>query len=268
MSSDLPAEQGKRARSPSFPYIGLGKALERVQVLYEKAKQNEVRVADVAQNWGLAPKSSSLDRNVAALLAYGLVDDNGGGDARKIKLSESGYRILEDKRAGVKEELLAKAALKPKAVADYAQLWAGGRPDDSHSVSHLMFEGGFTDEGARIFLRVFDETIRFASTCSADKDSDSNQTIGRDKEMGPAANTPATDGLPPTPARSLPPVAPGMRQAVFALDEGDVSMTFPAGLTVDGFQELADYLDIFLRKARRQKEQEALEAAKKEDGLS
>ncbi|MCC7426091.1 MAG: hypothetical protein IT557_04235 [Alphaproteobacteria bacterium] len=161
--SQEPEAAKQRDRSPAFPYIGLDKALERTRVLFDKAKRFDVRVADIAIDWGLTPKSSATDRTVAALVAFGLAETAGAGDAKKIKISEAGWRILEDARPGVKEELLAKAAVKPKAIADYSERWRDGRPDDTHAISDLRFDGGFTEDGARIFLRVFDETVKFAS---------------------------------------------------------------------------------------------------------
>ncbi len=71
------ADSSKRSRSPSFPYISLATALERIQIMNTKAKRNEVRVFDIANDWDFKPKSSSLDRNVAALLPLGLIDYNG-----------------------------------------------------------------------------------------------------------------------------------------------------------------------------------------------
>src|SRR5690606_7706410 len=116
---DQDTTSNKRDRSPAFPYVGLAKALQRVEQLYEKARHHEVRVADVAKDWGLTAKSSATIRTVAALLAFGLIEDNGSGEARKIKISDTGRRILDDKRPGVREELIAKAALRPKVFAEY-----------------------------------------------------------------------------------------------------------------------------------------------------
>jgi hypothetical protein len=186
------ATPAKRDRSPSFPYLGLAKALERLTTLFDKAKRHEVRVADVAKDWGLTAKSSSLDRNVAALLAYGLIEDSGSGEARKIKISDAGLRILEDKRPGVREKLLADAALKPRIIAEYAQLWKDGRPDEAHTLSLLKFEGNFTDEGARMFLRVFDETIAFAN--SGKTESSADNTHGHEPDPAAAGKVSAQIG--------------------------------------------------------------------------
>lgn len=173
-------DASKRDRSPKFPYIGLGKAVDRIEVLYSKVKRYEARVADIAKDWGLSPKSSSTDRTVAALQSFGLIEDSGSGDNRKIKLSELGARIIADQRPGIRDTLLAEAALKPPIISEYARRWGGGRPDDAHALSQLQFEGKFSEEGARMFLRVFDETIRYA--ISGKPDSKAVETADRDRE--------------------------------------------------------------------------------------
>jgi hypothetical protein len=38
---------------------------------------------------------------------------------------------------------------------------------------------------------------------------------------------------------------------LFNLEEGPVALTFPASLSTDSYQDLADYLSLFLRKAKR-----------------
>jgi hypothetical protein len=43
----------------------------------------------------------------------------------------------------------------------------------------------------------------------------------------------------------------GMRKAVFALAEGDVTLTFPEGLSAESVEDLEGYIEILLRKVRR-----------------
>jgi hypothetical protein len=42
-----------------------------------------------------------------------------------------------------------------------------------------------------------------------------------------------------------------MRREVFALDEGDVILTFPDSLSATSFHDLQGYLQLFMRKAQR-----------------
>jgi hypothetical protein len=43
---------------------------------------------------------------------------------------------------------------------------------------------------------------------------------------------------------------PGTRRAIFPLDDGDVTLTFPEGLSTEALTDLDDYLKIFLKKER------------------
>lgn len=248
MTDAATKDVGKRDRSPKFPYIGLAKALERIEVLYSKVKRSEARIVDISKDWGVSATSSATDRTVAAIQSFGLVEDAGSGENRKIKLSEFGARILADARPGVRESLLSEAALKPAIIAEYARRWSGGRPDDAHALSQLQFEGGFTADGAKIFLRVFDETIRFSQTRWPDKAPD-NEVLEApvtpesepDKVLDERAATPLT---PPEPKS-------GMKQDVFSLREGNVVLQWPDGLSAESYQDLEDWTKLLLRKIKR-----------------
>ena len=47
------------------------------------------------------------------------------------------------------------------------------------------------------------------------------------------------------------PPKPGMLQEVFTLTEGPVTLTFPEALSTASYEDLKDYFDLFLRKAKR-----------------
>ena len=204
----------RRDRSPSFPYIPLAAAIDRTRQLYEKAKRYEARIADAATAWQLGTKSSSTLQTAAALLAFGLAEDSGSGEGRKIKVSDLGWRILEDKRPGAWERGLAEAALKPKMIAEYAtEHWKDGRPDDGICISELMIERGFNDEAAARFLRVFDATIRYAGLRDSDSLPDSKtESAGLDNERKHDPVVP-----PPT----LPKVGDYVRWASAPFDQRD-----------------------------------------------
>lgn len=160
--------QRKKERSPSFPFIGLPKALDRARELYQHAKRHEVRIVDVAAAWKTGAKSSGTLQTIGALLAFGLLEDQGSGDARKVKITDLGFRALEDQRPGARDSALREAALRPKLIADYVERWRDGRPADPICLSELRIERGFTEDGARSFLRVFDDTVSFAKGPSSD----------------------------------------------------------------------------------------------------
>ncbi len=153
--------KAKRDRSPSFPFIGLGKAVSRTQQFYEQAKRFDARIADAAKAWELGATSSATLQTAAALLAYGLLEDSGSSGDRKLKISDLGFKILVDQRPGEKEAALSEAALKPKLIAEMAEIWKDGRPADALCISELRLDRGFSEESAEKFLKVFDDTIQY-----------------------------------------------------------------------------------------------------------
>jgi hypothetical protein len=69
----------------------------------------------------------------------------------------------------------------------------------------------------------------------------------------PQGQTPPKPGAPaPLP---MPP-KPGMLQEVFTLTEGPVTLTFPEALSGASYEDLKDYFDLFLRKAKRRADAE------------
>jgi hypothetical protein len=56
---------------------------------------------------------------------------------------------------------------------------------------------------------------------------------------------------PPRQASATEASPSGMRREIFGLDEGEVVLTFPENLSAESYQDLADHLELFLRKAKR-----------------
>lgn len=173
--------KGKKERSPSFPFIGLTRALERVRSVYANAKRHEVRMVDLAAAWDLGVKSSGTLQTVAALLAYGLLEDQGAGEARKFKVTDLAFKALEDQRPGQREAALAEAAVKPRLIAEYVEKWKDGRPADGICISELRIDRSFTDDGAKLFLKVFDDTAAFTKGAESDKKSDVSKPLDGQK---------------------------------------------------------------------------------------
>lgn len=161
MDNDLTSKP-KKERSPSFPFISLRKCIERAQALYDNHRREPARLAVVAPSWGYSPKSSGVLQTAAALKQFGLIDDLGSGDDRKIVLTKLGHTILADARPGVREAALKDAARSSTMIAEYLPRWVPTRPSDAHCISELHLDRGFTEDAARSFLRIFDETISYA----------------------------------------------------------------------------------------------------------
>lgn len=296
----------KKDRSPSFPFITLSKAVERARELYTAARRHEMRLPDAARAMGYGGKSSGAIQSLAALIAYGLLEDSGTGEARKFRVSDLGFKLLEDQRPGARTAALAEAAMSPKLIADYFSHWGMERPADGICTSELRIEGGFTEDGAKAFLRVFDDAIGYIKVGDPDKELDTkDETCGGGK---PSDQRPAVGDLvrveaggqiihervmvrglaeregqiwvflegtetgqkveevtvigKKTPAPMTPPVLPltlandsvvgtGDEMDRFTVDEGVVTIAFPSGMTTDSVDELEQFFQLFIKKAKR-----------------
>jgi hypothetical protein len=185
-------DRARKERSPSFPFISLKKAVERLKEMAEAHRRSQARMVAVGATWGYAAKSSGLLQTVAALKAFGLIDDIGGGPDRKIQVSDLGWRILHDARPGALEAAIRESALKPRLIAEYAAQWVPERPSDAHCLSELQLDRGFNDVAAKLFLKVFDETITYANLKNGDNlspvlDQEENAVEGAVEGPGPTS---------------------------------------------------------------------------------
>lgn len=177
-------QKPKKDRSPQFPFIPLSKAIERAREFETQYTTHEARIAGAVKTWGYAEKSSGGIQTIAALCGYGLMDDNGSGPDRKLKISDLGRRILKEARPDQRQEAVKKAALKPKIIAEFWAIWGISRPPDHECVSTLHLDRGFKEEAARKFLSVYDGTIKFAGLSKSDNITDDSET-GKDIPPAP-----------------------------------------------------------------------------------
>src|SRR3954452_1688072 len=87
----------KRFRSPPYPGVDLREAIEKATQLYAKAHQNAVGVGVLAEAWDFGSvRSSGIWTMAAALLQFGLLEDEGSGEKRKFKITDMAMRIVRD----------------------------------------------------------------------------------------------------------------------------------------------------------------------------
>jgi len=165
---DVLDEKIKRDRSPAFPFIPLEKAIERVDEFAEKYQKHEVRIVNAGIPWNFRPMSSQSLQTVAALKYFGLMEDFGSREERKVKLTELAWKILYDDRPGARAKAIQEAALQSKAIADLWSLWGAHRPYEAECISELHIEKGFTREAAKRFLEIYDDTIAYAKLAESD----------------------------------------------------------------------------------------------------
>lgn len=175
-----------RPRSPEFPFVPLKEAIQRVEQLITANQRHPARIKNLAPLWSYSSGSSSFLRTVAALRVFGLVDETGAGDDRKIAVSELGMKIVMDKRPGATEAAIVKAFENCTILSEYRQKWGKRRPSDTVCQSELTLDNGFTEVAARKFISVYDDTVAFVESVETDSGS-------VDSKMPPDVDLPSFD---------------------------------------------------------------------------
>lgn len=259
------------ARGPAYPFIGLEQAVTLTRQLYEYTKRTPANLGAVLrEKWDYSPTSSSASKIVAALKYFGLVELGQSADTETIKITDRAYRILVDsEEAEERKQALRDCFLSPKAYKMCWDHWGSDVPQSARST--LIFNEGFIDSTVDAFLSNYKKSMLFAGLhghepeekrieevvaepSSSEMNAAAAGDVGSIKsaQLTPISVTP----LHQQPSRTMTfhgavQKGGGMRQEVFALAEGDVTIQWPETLSPDSFQDFEDWLVILKRKIKR-----------------
>lgn len=253
-------ERGKRMRSPAYPFINLGTAIRRAREFYDKEQRNAASLRIAAKHWGYEAKSSGGLQTAAAMLSFGLMEDEGTGEKRTIKLSKNALKIILDGRPDSTERahLIKQAALTPKIHAQLWKRWGVGLPSPENLRHTLMFdwETPFNENTVDTFIKEYKDTIAFAKLSESDslgaevKDSGETDAYTAQIASGPTDAKPTVD--PDPLMRVPPPRKTPMQEFVVPLSDGSRAVfQWPTVLTQDDVADLKDSLKILERKITR-----------------
>ncbi|MYF09194.1 MAG: hypothetical protein F4233_15150, partial [Rhodospirillaceae bacterium] len=161
----------KRFRSPPYPALGLGRAVERAAQLHKIAQHHEVGVATLQEAWEMKSAEGRVWRTAAALIQYGLLTDSGTGKARKFKVTDIGRRVIldSDPNSTKRKEALNTVALKPMI---HKELWdkfgAASNVSDSLFRTHLTVdrveanEAPYSENSANEVIETYRKTLDYS----------------------------------------------------------------------------------------------------------
>jgi hypothetical protein len=238
-----------KTRSPEYPAMGLKEAIEKVKAVYEKDYQNKLPKAVMATHMGYKGLNGTSLPALSALSKYGLIE--GRGDDTRV--SDLGLAIVAH-APGTPErtQALRAAASAPELFAELNSKFPGGKASDAAIRSYLLTQR-FIPSAADTAIRSYRETIQLVEAESGGYDSSPVAEDGLMQAQGEAQQGAANVGG----KSSVTVDATVTRKAVFTLDEGDVVIQFPKELSKASVDDLADYLETFMKRARREAKDEA-----------
>lgn len=242
----------KRGRSPSYPAINLKIALEKASILYQKEGKHPTPTSTAMSDMGYSPRSGAGIVALAALKKFGLIEDEGSGPDRVVKLSDLALDIIlsPDDDSIEKIQAIQHAALFPPVHSELWKEFDGSLPSSGNLRHNLIRKRNFTDSGANEFIRQFSDTIAFAKlaeSATIPSDTiDSGGSQGTVKTYIQKIDVPLTTPL----ARALQSYNT-VNKEEFIVDEGIVEIRYPNLISMDSIDEFEARFHQLIKRARR-----------------
>ena len=192
----------KRERSPGYPGLALQDAIQRATTIYQHEGKNAAPVNVILGHWGYRPKSGAGLVALAALKHFGLLIDEGSGDSRTARLSDLALRIVQDTRPNSEERVKAikEAALVPKLHKELWASYSGNLPSDGNLSFTLRNKRGFTEGGAKEFIKELRSTLAFSGLTRSDiiaENDDEEGSENGEQDMRTLVKPPMDTPKPP-----------------------------------------------------------------------
>ncbi|QNO29033.1 hypothetical protein EEB18_008915 [Sphingopyxis sp. OPL5] len=141
-----------RMRSPNYPAIPLGQAVDYVDKIFKSDRTNIIDKAVAAEHMGFSGLNGRTLKLLGALSQYGLLDKVGKGKVRVSKTAVSVLHGIDDAEKGA---AISAAAASPGLFRRIRESFDA--PSDKTITSFLMKEG-FTDAAVGPVLKSYSET--------------------------------------------------------------------------------------------------------------
>lgn len=227
-------------RSPNYPVINLGEALEAVRPAFKAENRNKFSRLVLAKHLGYTSLNGRASGKVGALRAYGLVE--GSGD--ELRLSDDAVTALNaPSNSEHRSAALARLALKPPLFNELRKDF----PESQPSVENLRFElikRRFTEEAAEKAASNYLETMNLVSG-----DILVSSPVFSDDSAQPAHGYHRPLTLKNLETPTLP--KPSSERAEFPLAEGIARVEFPSNISEESYGDLEEWLKLVLRRAKR-----------------
>lgn len=157
MVSSTSQAQSVRVRSPNYPVLSLGEAIQKVRTVYQKEYTHAATREVVAKDLGYAGVNGASAGVISALVKYGLMEHVGDG----IKISSDGLDVVLHRKGDPEyASAIQRAALLPGLFRELHDLYGGSLPSD-HSLRAYLQKRGFNPKVVDSVIRIYRETLEF-----------------------------------------------------------------------------------------------------------
>jgi hypothetical protein len=118
--------------------------------------------------WGYQNLNGPAGLALSALKKFGLVDDEGTKDERRVRVTDLAVQILNHPSSDARETAIKDAALIPPIHREMWEEYGTHLPSDANLMWRLTRNRGFTETGAKEFIREWRETMEYAQLSRKD----------------------------------------------------------------------------------------------------
>ena len=261
--SDDTKHTPKALRSPGFPTLGLSEAMAKAKIMWDKETRHSVPADVIVGHWGYSAKSSGGKQALSSLLKYGLLEDSGANQTRRVKLSERALKIL----FGSPEEIrtnLREAALDPALHRILWDTYQGSLPSDETLGRTLLLEHKFNPSSVRDAIASYKDSLVYAGLMG--ETAVQEQTLNEAPKPPPVVAQDAftrifTEAFAPSSPKTLspapqPPSNPAPQSPMTTTLDGFLPIPLdcgrnaliPRGMSEDDFSILLETLKLWKRK--------------------
>ena len=222
--SELKEIDMARIRSPNYPQIDLGDAINLVAEIHKREGTNFASREVIAEHLGYSSVNGASEKKTSAITAYGLLERNSDRDLR---VSDLAMRILHPEDDREKEEALAEAAGSPNLFREIRDKWPDTPPSDASLRSYLV-RTGFNQNSVDQVVAIY------RATCAlADPKKIRQTAVSVQEERGGLEKESAMPDVQVSP----PPQAKIAKPIVFDMETVSGSYSF------DNIQDLEEFIE-------------------------
>jgi len=156
----------KRKRSPSFPYIGMREGEQLLRAFYSSHGKIYVPIELAYKSLNLNPKSSTTKRTMSSLIGYGVIEDEGVKENKRVRITSLGTLLIKETRESNLLSLRRKIVLNDTMMETAFKKFGITLPSDKTMMSALQVDLGFMDRAATRFINVIHEDYAYADLCN------------------------------------------------------------------------------------------------------
>lgn len=255
MESEAEREKRKIHRSPSYPVFDLKEAIEKLADVYKAEKRSATTPDVVASHLGYGQAKGPGGRAVSALRQFGLLEDSNG----KCRISDLGYTLIQYDRGSAEwKSAVMQASRFPALFSELVEAYPHSLPSDAtlrNDLLHKGFNPSVITEVVSIFRSTMSLVAQEGAVYNGAGDESPMKTAAERVEVNDAG-VGSVAARPRTMAEAQQ-MAGGalirneVRQDIFSLSEGPVTIQWPASLSAESYEDVADWLEIVKRKIGR-----------------